>query len=291
VTVRDRHPHQGARYGSFPESFALRERVYLITGGAGLLGRKHAEAILEAGGVAVLTDRDPVRLGQAVDALRQRDPQARVFGVEGDITKKEDVERVVAHTLATHGRLDGLVNNAALNPKMAGGDLDAKQGRFEQYPLERWKLELEVGLTGAFLCAQVAGGEMARRGGGSIINVASDLGIISPDQRIYRREGLPDDEQPCKPPSYSVIKGGLIVFTKYLATYWAEQNVRVNTLTPASVYDGQDWGLVEQVSQRVPLGRMSHPDEFKGALIFLLSDASSYMTGHNLVLDGGRTIW
>jgi NAD(P)-dependent dehydrogenase (short-subunit alcohol dehydrogenase family) len=132
---------------------------------------------------------------------------------------------------------------------------------------------------------------MVKKGGGVVVNVSSDLGIIAPDQRVYLKPGQKEGEQVFKPVTYSGVKGGLVMLTRYLATYWAKDNIRVNTLTPASIYNGQDWNLVENISERVPLGRMSHPDEFKGALIFLLSDASSYMTGHNLVLDGGRSIW
>lgn len=290
MSFRDLHPFQGPRYTTLAESFDLSGRVYVITGGAGFLGIRHAEAVLEAGGIPVVNDRCEEKLEAALRHLRGRFGDRRMMGVRADITLRESVEEMVAKTIAAFGRLDGLINNAANNPKMTGGE-DAALRRLETFPIERWEDDLAVGLTGAFLCAQACGREMVRRGGGVLVNVSSDLGIVAPDQRVYLKPGQQAGEQPHKPITYSAVKGGLVMLTRYLATYWAARNIRVNTLTPASVFDGQDWTLVENISRRVPLGRMSHPDEFKGALIFLLSDASSYMTGQNLVLDGGRSIW
>jgi NAD(P)-dependent dehydrogenase (short-subunit alcohol dehydrogenase family) len=189
-----------------------------------------------------------------------------------------------------HGRLDILINNAANNPKMTGGE-DVKRTRLENFPLDWWTSDLAVGLTGTFLCCQAAGRVMVEAGRGVIINIASDMGIISPDQRVYLKPGQKEGDQAYKPITYSVVKGGLISMTRWLATYLAPRGIRVNTLTPASVFDHQPGHLVDNLSVRIPLARMSHPDEFKGALLFLASDASSYMTGQNLVLDGGRSIW
>jgi NAD(P)-dependent dehydrogenase (short-subunit alcohol dehydrogenase family) len=188
--------------------------------------------------------------------------------------------------------VDILINNAANNPKMDGSNPDATRNtRLENFPLELWNLDLAVGLTGAFLCSRVLGNEMARQGKGVIVNVASDLGLIAPDQRIYRRAELADEEQPVKPVTYSVVKHGLIGLTRYLATYWADRGVRVNAISPGGVYTGQDDGFVQRLSNLIPLGRMAHTDEYKAAIVFLVSDASSYMTGANLVIDGGRTAW
>ncbi|HEY3667467.1 MAG TPA: SDR family oxidoreductase, partial [Polyangiaceae bacterium] len=191
--------------------------------------------------------------------------------------------------LKRYGRIDGLINNAAHNPKVEGKGLAAT--RFENFSLEDWSRDLAVGLTGAFLVSQVFGAHMAAHGGGVIVNIASDLGVIAPDQRIYRRPGLPESEQPVKPVTYSVVKGGLVMFTKYLATYWAEQNVRVNALVPGGVYAGQPDDFVERLTNLIPMGRMAKQDEYRAALVFLCSDASSYMTGSNLIVDGGRTCW
>jgi NAD(P)-dependent dehydrogenase (short-subunit alcohol dehydrogenase family) len=288
--IQDLHPFKGRKYTSLKESFDLSGRVYLITGAGGYLGVRHAEAILEANGIPVINDIHKDRIAQTISHLQAQFGNPPMLGVQADITDKRKVEVMVQKILAKFGRIDGLVNNAAKNPKMTG-DSSNEPSTFENFPLENWTSDLAVGLTGAFLCAQACGRTMAERGGGVIINVSSDLGVIAPDQRVYLKPGQKPGEQSYKPVSYSVVKGGLVMLTAYLATYWADRNIRVNTLSPASVYNNQDWNLVENISRRVPLGRMSHPDEFKGALIFLLSDASSYMTGHNLILDGGRSVW
>jgi len=290
MSVHEFHPFKGKKYTNLKESFDLSGRVCLITGAAGYLGVRHAEAILEANGTPVINDIHADRMEHTLSHLKGRFGGRPILGVQADITDKAQVEVMVQKILDAFGHLDGLINNAAKNPKMTD-ETGNELSRFENFPLEQWAGDLAVGLTGAFLCAQACGREMAQRGGGVIVNVSSDLGILAPDQRVYQKPGQKPGEQAFKPVSYSVVKGGLVMLTAYLATYWAEHNIRVNTLTPASVYNGQDWNLVENIAQRVPLGRMSHPDEFKGALIFLLSDASSYMTGHNLILDGGRSVW
>ena len=210
--------------------------------------------------------------------------------LQADITRREGVEAVRTAVLARFDRLDILINNAANNPKMET-PADLVKSRFENMPLEQWADDLAVGLTGAFLCSQVLGAEMARRRRGVIVNVASDLAVIAPDQRLYRREGLPDDQQPAKPVTYSVVKTGLLGLTRYLATYWAESGVRVNAISPGGVYNGQGEDFVARLSQLIPLGRMASRDEYQAAVVFLCCDASSYMTGANLVIDGGRTCW
>jgi NAD(P)-dependent dehydrogenase (short-subunit alcohol dehydrogenase family) len=268
--------------------FELGGRVVLITGGAGMLGVEHAEALAEAGGVPIVAD---VRGGEAerVAASIREKYGCAASALELDVTSKSSCSAALEQVLAQHGRLDGLVNNAALNPKVEGAGLAAT--RFENYSLESWNRELAVGLTGAFLCAQVFGAHMAANTGGVIVNVASDLGLIAPDQRIYRRPDLPPHEQPVKPVTYSVVKGGMVMLTKYLATYWADAGVRVNALVPGGVYAGQPEDFVERLTSLIPMGRMARRDEYRAALVFLCSDASSYMTGSNLVIDGGRTCW
>jgi len=268
--------------------FDLTGRVVLVTGGAGLLGAEHAAAIAEAGGVPVVADIRGEEAERVAQATNQR-YGGTACALELDVTSRASCEAGLAQVLARHGRVDGLVNNAALNPKVEGAGLGAT--RFENYSLELWNRELSVGLSGAFLCAQVFGAYMAAHGGGVIVNVASDLGIIAPDQRIYRRPGLAPEEQPVKPVTYSVVKGGLVMLTKYLATYWAEAGVRVNALCPGGVFAGQPEDFVGKLTQLIPMGRMARQDEYRAALVFLCSDASSYMTGSNLVIDGGRTCW
>ena len=270
------------------KAFDLSGRVIVITGGSGLLGVEHAAAIAEAGGTPIIAD---VRKGAAEDvAARIRATHGvPASAVELDVTSSESCRGALAAVLAEHGRVDGLVNNAAHNPKVEGKGLAAS--RFENFSLEDWSRDLAVGLTGAFLVSQVFGAHLAAHGGGVIVNIASDLGIIAPDQRIYRKPGLAAAEQPVKPVTYSVVKGGLVMFTKYLATYWAEAGVRVNALVPGGVYAGQPDDFVERLTNLIPLGRMAKRDEYRAALVFLCSDASSYRTGSNLIIDGGRTCW
>lgn len=269
--------------------FDLTNKVAIITGGAGLLGKKHAEAIAEIGGTPILLDINEKALKVQSDDLKARFP-VPVFGIKTDISKKTDVENCLKIVLKKYGKVDILINNAAHNPKME--DFHPNEWtRLENFSIKYWNNDIEVGLTGAFLCSRFFGAEMAKQKKGIIVNVSSDLGIIAPDQRIYRKESIDNDRQPVKPVSYSVIKHGLIGLTKYLATYWADKGIRVNALCPGGVYDGQSDEFVEKLTQRIPLGRMAGVDEYKGAIQFLCSDASSYMTGACLVIDGGRTTW
>jgi NAD(P)-dependent dehydrogenase (short-subunit alcohol dehydrogenase family) len=265
--------------------FDLTGRVAIITGGAGLLGLAHARALRGAGAIPVLIDI------AAVDRRQLRERAG--FDVEClacDITREEAVAGALTAVLARYGRVDILVNNAANNPKVeTAGGLD--NSRLEHYPLARWEADLAVGLTGAMLCSRVFGGEMARRGKGVIVNIASDLALIAPDQRLYAIEGRAADEQPVKPVSYSVVKTGLVGLTRYLATYWAAAGVRANALCPGGVENGQDAVFLGRIAERIPLGRMAGVDEYQGAMLFLCSDASSYMTGAILAVDGGRSAW
>lgn len=271
------------------ELFGLGGKVALITGGAGLLGREHADIIASAGGIAVLADRDGARLNMAVRELERRHP-GKIDGVRADVTKPASVKKMVASTVRRHRRLDILINNAANNPKV---EARSRSGwsRLENFPLRQWNDDIAVGLTGVFLCSQAAGAHMAAHGGGVIVNMASNLGMVSPDQRIYEVPGRPAARQMKKPVSYSAVKGGVINLTRYLATYWAKSGVRANSISPGGVEAGQDRRFIRNYSSRVPLGRMAARDEYRGAILFLCSNASSYMTGANLVVDGGWTAW
>ncbi len=191
--------------------------------------------------------------------------------------------------VARHGGVHVLVNNAAIDAKVATDGL-VEASRLEAFDLGRWEREVAVGLTGAFLCSQAFGTHMATHGGGVILNVASDLSVIAPDQRLYAKPGLPPERQPVKPVTYSVIKAGLVGLTRYLATYWAADGVRANAISPGGVYAGQPDEFVTRLSGLIPLGRMARVDEYRSAIQFLCSDASSYLTGHNLVIDGGRSV-
>ena len=269
--------------------FDLTGRVAVITGGAGLLGTKHAEIIAHAGGIPVLVDLPGADPGGKAGHLAES-TKAQVLGVEADITQPESVQALTTELLSRYGRIDILINNAANNPKVESPSGSAWT-RLENFPLEIWNADIAVGLTGAFLCSQAMGTVMASRGRGVILNVASDLSVIAPDQRLYRQEGLPSDRQPVKPVTYSVVKTALVGLTRYLATYWAESGVRVNALSPGGVFNDQPPGFVQRLSGLIPMGRMAHADEYQGAVLFLCSDASSYMTGANLVIDGGRSSW
>lgn len=272
--------------------FNLDERVIVITGGAGLLGEQHAEAVIEGGGIAVLLDIKK----EAIDAslTRMRDKYGKDCSVAGyvtDITDEESIRTVAARITHDCEPVCGLINNAANNPKVEGNAANMGAIQFENFPISMWLGDIAVGLTGAFLCSKVFGASMAERGQGVILNISSDLGIIAPDQRIYRKDGLAENEQTVKPVTYSVIKHGLIGLTKYLATYYAEKGVRCNALCPAGVYNGQNDEFLKKLTNLVPMGRMARVDEYKSTILYLLSDASSYMTGSTMIVDGGRTCW
>lgn len=269
--------------------FDISGRVAIITGGTGLLGQQHAEAIANAGGIPVFADirLDNIR-PESLEWKERFGPLA--CAIQADITQPDSVQELLQNVLSKFGRVDILVNNAANNPKMEKQS-EIEFSRLEFFPLSQWETDLAVGLTGAFLCSQVIGSEMARRKKGVIVNVASDLALIAPDQRLYRQKGLPEDQQPVKPITYSVVKTGLIGLTRYLATYWANDGVRVNAISPGGVYNNQPEEFVQRLNNLIPLGRMAKADEYQAAIIYLCSDASSYMTGANLIVDGGRSSW
>lgn len=274
------------------EKFSLAGKTALITGAAGLLGMEHAAGLLESGAAVVLTDIGSPALESAQAALRKNfDPQKIVIAVM-DVSQPQAV-RTVAEALSQKGvSIDILVNNAAIDPKVQGEQGMVETSRLENFPLAQWNLQVAVGLTGAFICSQVFGSIMAQREkGGVILNIASDLSVFSPDQRLYRKTGLPEDMQPVKPVTYSVIKAGLVGLTRYLATYWADKGVRCNALSPGGVYTGQGDEFVSRLSSLIPLGRMAAKDEYRAAIQFLCSDAAAYMNGQNVVMDGGRSTW
>lgn len=271
--------------------FDLNGKTAIITGGAGLLGRKHAEALMEYGANCVLVDLNE---GAAVATAEQLSGEygVRAIGLGNNITDKTAVEEILTITLQEFSRVDILINNAANNPKFE--EIEKKidlSKRFETFPIEAWQADIDVALKGSFLCSQVIGSYMSKQKEGVILNIASDLGLIAPDQRIYRKEGIADEEQPTKPVTYSVVKTGLIGLTRYLATYWADKNIRCNALVPGGVYTGQDDKFLEKLTNLIPMGRMADKDEYKAAVVFLCSDASAYMTGASLVMEGGRTCW
>ena len=272
------------------DRFHISGDVVVITGGAGFLGLQHAAAVLDGDGVPVLLDINPESLERGVNEL-SGSRGGDTMGIVADITSQRAVQAACARILDQHGHVDALVNNAAVDPKVGGDPKSTAWSRFETFPLDTWERDIAVGLTGALICSQVFGSHMAARRKGVILNIASDLGIIAPDQRIYRKEGIPDELQEVKPVSYSVVKHGLIGLTRYCATYWADRGIRVNALCPGGMFHGQPEEFVRELTHLIPLGRMATEGEYRGAILFLLSSASSYMTGSILVMDGGRTCW
>ena len=270
--------------------FDLTNKWVAVTGAAGLLGKQHAIALLEVNANLVLLDKNKNGLIQVANELTQLGLMGEILNYDIDISNEFNVQAVKNDLSAKKISINVLINNAAINPKyesLAGG----KNGsRVEDFDLSDWDFQLSVGLKGSFICSKIFGSEMAIKGKGVILNIASDLSIIAPDQRIYSNNEF-DELQNVKPITYSVIKSGLIGMTKYLATYWNESNVRVNAISPGGVYENQDSDFVDRLIKLIPLGRMASPDEYKSAIQFLCSDASSYMTGQNLVIDGGRSVW
>ncbi len=269
------------------KEFDLTGRVAIVTGALGLIGQNHCVALSEAGAHVVVVDLNGQKSQAFAEELSKTGPCAMGIGL--DITDKAVVEQSKIDILNEFGRIDILVNNAAINDMFENPTAAAKQSQFEHYPLDLFEKSLQVNITGSFLCAQVYGTYMAEQGKGSIINVASTYGMVGPDQSIYKQ---PDGTQSFyKSAAYPVTKGAIINFTRFLASYWGQKGVRVNTLSPGGVENNQDEYFIANYSSRTPLGRMAAPTDYKGAVVFLASDASKYMTGANLVVDGGWTAW
>ena len=276
----------------YTRRFDISGRVCIVTGGGGLIGLKHAEAITEGGGIPVLLDIIQAGMDRNIKTLKEEyGDDIKYETIVTDITDRDALSKVRDELLEKYGHIDVLINNAANNPQVEGGSKNLGAMRFTNFPVDIWNQDLAVGLTGAMLCAQVFGEVMEKQKKGVVLNISSDYGLIAPDQRIYRKEGLPEEQQTVKPVSYSVVKHGIIGLTKYLAIYWAEKGIRVNTLCPASLSNGQDEEFVNKISNLIPLGRMSDPDEYVCTILYMISDAATYMTGSTVVCDGGRTSW
>jgi len=271
-------------------TFRLDGKVIVITGAAGLLGRMHADAIASYGGIPILLDLIQEKVENLSNALNAKyNIGSQGFAV--DITKEKDISNNVKKIVKKYGHIDGLINNAANNPKVESNS-EINFSRLENFSIDTWNNDISIGLTGAFLCAKYYGLEISKNPtGGTIINISSDLGLISPDQRLYAEKGVLDELQPVKPITYSVIKTGLIGLTRYLSTYWISKNVRCNALCPGGVENGQSQDFLNNVSSRIPMNRLAKPDEYQGTLIWMLSDASRYLNGAVIAVDGGRTAW
>lgn len=264
------------------ELFSLKGKTAIVTGALGLIGRRHCEALAEAGANVVVADLNGEQAAAFAAELGEQH-----LGLSVNVTSKDSLNEALKAILAKYSSIDVLVNNAAINDMFENPELAAAQSAFEHYPLSSFQKSLDVNVTGVFLCSQVFGSVMADQGSGSIINVASTYGMVGPDQSIYRNEA--GEQQFYKSAVYPVTKGAVINFTRFLAAYWGNKGVRVNTLSPGGVENSQDTFFIQNYSAKTLLGRMAKSTDYQGALVFLASEASAYMTGANLVVDGGWT--
>lgn len=269
---------------SYPRMFSMEGKIAVVTGACGLLGRHHCEALAEAGARVVVADMD-IEAGEDIASGLETESIALVI----DVTRPESVRSFHERVTEQFGSVDVLINNAAINDKFESPDSALEESQFENYALESWQRMMQVNVTGTFLCCQIIGADMVRRRRGSIINIASTYGLVAPDQSLYvDHEGR---QRFYKSAAYPTTKGAVVAFTRFLAAYWGSSGVRVNCLSPGGVENRQDEFFVQKYSARTPLGRMASPGDYRGAVVFLASDASAYMTGANLVVDGGWTVW
>jgi len=268
--------------------FNLKKGFYIVTGGLGLLGKKHCEAISEYGGTPVIFDIDPTNFESFKKEFQENSRIEPIF-IQTDITDEISIKESMNLLLKEDICIRGLINNAARNPSVSSDGLK-QSNRLEKFDINEWEKDIKVGLTGAFLCTKIIGSNMNSNKGGSIINISSDLGLIAPNQNLYKKDNLNDNEQFVKPISYSVVKSGLIGMTRYTSTYWPLK-VRCNCLCPGGIYTNQPQNFLNKISKLIPMQRMANINEYKGSIIFLLSEASSYMNGSIISNDGGRTVW
>ena len=264
------------------ELFSLKNKTAIVTGACGLIGKEHCRALHEAGANIVVLDVNEADAIKFATSLGERH-----FGIGADVTNADSLKQTRDKIIALYKTIDVLVNNAAINDMFENPAMAAEQSMFENYPLSMWQKSLDVNVTGVFLCSQVFGTVMAQQEKGSIINIASTYGIVGPDQSIYKNEA--GEQTFYKSPSYPATKGAVVNFTRFLAAYWGHKGVRVNTLSPGGVENKQDDFFVGNYSKKTALGRMAVPGDYKGAIVFLASEASAYMTGANLIVDGGWT--
>jgi NAD(P)-dependent dehydrogenase (short-subunit alcohol dehydrogenase family) len=264
--------------------FSLDGKVAVVTGANGLLGTAHCKSLLEFGANVVMIDISYPDLLCFDDLYKDK-----ILMLNCDITNKDSLLNAKELILSKFGKIDILVNNAAINDMVENPKNALEESKFENYPVELFRKTLDVNVTGTFLCSQVFGSVMADCGKGSIINIGSTYGLTAPNQSLYKDEK--GNQTFFKSAAYPTSKGAIIMFTKFLAAYWGNSGVRVNTLSPGGVENNQPLNFINKYSEMTPLGRMSGLDDYTGALIFLASDASNYVTGANLSVDGGWTCW
>jgi NAD(P)-dependent dehydrogenase (short-subunit alcohol dehydrogenase family) len=268
----------------FPEMFSLKDKTAIVTGAMGLIGKNHCMALSEAGANVVVTDLNEEKCIQFALSLHSHS-----IGVGCNITDTESVENLLKLAIEEFNSVEILVNNAGINDMVENPTASLEVSKFENYPVDLFRQVMDVNVTGMFLCSRIIGSEMVKSGKGSIINIASTYGIVAPNQSLYTNEN--DEQMFYKSAAYPTAKGAVLSFTRFLGAYWGKAGVRVNSLSPGGVENNQDRYFVKKYLERTPLGRMAKQDDYKGAVVFLASDASSYMTGANLVVDGGWTIW
>jgi len=266
--------------------FDLEGRNIVITGASGLLGSQYANTLSSAGANIILLDINTAKNEKLKSSLVKK-YKNKISAYTLDISDQTEVNKTSKKIMKDFKKIDGLINNAAYTSKGAKEKSDNAFGSFENFPIDIWQKSLDINLSGVFFCSQTFGKIMAKQGKGVIVNIASTYGLVGADQRIYGNSGLN------LPISYAATKGAIINFTRYLAAYWHGKNIRVNTLSPGGVMDKtyQEKSFIKKYSEKTILGRMANKDEYNGAILFLISDASSYMTGANLVVDGGWTSW
>ncbi len=272
-------------YKNLKKNYNLNGKTAIITGSAGLLGEEHAIALLDIGAKVILTDINEKKLNHACSKLKKKFNNIVPFVL--DVSNINSVNKLNNFLKKKRIRVDILINNAAIDSKV---EEDKKNNKFENFSLSQWNNELSVGLTGAMLCSKIFGGEMSKNKGGVILNIASDLSVIAPNQQLYKSKNKSQNNF-FKPVTYSVIKTGLIGLTRYIATYWNNKNVRCNALSPGGVENKQKKEFKNKLKSLIPLGRMAQKNEYRGAIQFLCSDASKYMNGQNIIIDGGRSVW
>ena len=274
----------------FYNLFDLSNKVIIITGALGLLGQKHVEVIAQNGGIPIILDIKEKLVKSFAKKIEQK-YHVPALGLNVDITDEKKIIKSCNKIIKQYGHIDGLVNNAANNPKIEENK-NINFTKLENFPLKIWNKDLAVGLTGAWLCSKHYGSAIAKnKMGGSIVNISSDLGLIAPDQRLYMKNNETDKNKSVKPVTYSVVKSGIIGLTRYLSTYWADKGVRCNVMCPGGIENGQSDEFLDKIKTRIPMGRLAKSNEYQGTLLWMLSDASSYLNGAVVPVDGGRTAW
>lgn len=276
---------------SVMDKFNLKNKVALVTGAGGLLGPKHAEALAEAGATVWMTDWHLDRVMEKSNNINREYGRQVTRPFHMDVSNPQSVQDAVNHIVEESRFIHILINNAAKDPKIKKGESLSNETRLENMSYEFWKDGIDAAINGTFLVSQAVGRHMEEWGEGVILNIASDLGVIAPDQRIYKKEGLDDQDQNVKPITYSAAKWAVIGMTKWLATYYADKGIRVNSLSPTAVFNNHPDDFMKKLTNIIPMGRMSDINEYKATIVYMCSDASSYMTGHNLIVDGGKTVW